>query len=111
MYSFHVTDAALTKPMTTDRWIQKFLAHLATDRGASVYTQRNYRQALQEFFHWHQLESPVSEVQSPKSTPMVAWEMLQRDDFRGYLRFWAGRIWAVRRSNSGSARCGRFTSF
>ena len=77
------------KPATEvrDRWIQKFLAHLATDRGASVYTQRNYRQALQEFFHWHQLESPVSEVQSPKSTPMVAWEMLQRDDFRGYLRF------------------------
>ena len=68
-------------------WIRKFLAHLATDRGASVYTQRNYRQALLEFVRWHQLESPESEVQSPKSTPMVAWEKLQRDDFRGYLRF------------------------
>src|SRR2546428_299934 len=31
-----------------DKWIQKFLAHLAADRGASVYTQRNYRQALKE---------------------------------------------------------------
>ncbi len=70
-----------------DKWIQKFLVHLATDRGASVYTQRNYRQALLEFFHWHQLESPKSEVQSPKSAPMVAWDKLQRDDFRNYLRF------------------------
>jgi integrase/recombinase XerC len=87
VYPFPVTDAATTKPVATDQWIQKFLAHLATDRGASVYTQRNYRQALLEFSHWHQLESPVSKVQSPKSAPMVAWEKLQRDDFRGYLRF------------------------
>jgi site-specific recombinase XerD len=77
MYSFPVTDAATTKPVATDKWIQKFLAHLATDRGASVYTQRNYRQALQEFSHWHHEERQ----QSP------AWEKLQRDDFRGYLRF------------------------
>jgi integrase/recombinase XerC len=60
-----------------DRLIRKFLTHLATDRGASVYTQRNYRQALQEFFRWHQQER-----QQPP-----AWETLQRDDFRGYLRF------------------------
>jgi integrase/recombinase XerC len=60
-----------------DKWIQKFLAHLATDRGASVYTQRNYRQALLEFYHWHHEER--------KQVP--AWETLQRDDFRGYLRF------------------------
>jgi integrase/recombinase XerC len=39
-----------------DKWIQKFLAHLATDRGASVYTQRNYRDALNEFARWHQEE-------------------------------------------------------
>ena len=60
-----------------DPWIQKFLAHLATDRGASVYTQRNYSQALLEFARWHLTER--------KS--VVAWEKLQRDDFRSYLRY------------------------
>jgi integrase/recombinase XerC len=60
-----------------DKWIHKFLVHLATDRGASVYTQRNYRQALEEFLRWHGEERP----QPP------AWEKLQRDDFRNYLRY------------------------
>jgi integrase/recombinase XerC len=60
-----------------DKWIRKFLAHLATDRGASAYTQRNYQQALLEFFHWHQQEQ-----QHPPD-----WDKLQRDDFRAYLRF------------------------
>jgi integrase/recombinase XerC len=69
-----------------DKWIQKFLAHLATDRGASVYTQRNYKQALTEFSRWH-LESLKSEVQSPKSVAGIVWEKLSRDDFRGFVRF------------------------
>lgn len=60
-----------------DKWITKFLAHLATDRGASAFTQRNYRQALTEFAHWH-----LDERKSP-----AAWNHLQRDDFRSYLRF------------------------
>jgi len=60
-----------------DRWTRRFLAHLGTDRGASVYTQRNYRQALEEFVHWHRQER-----QQPPD-----WAALQRDDFRGYLRF------------------------
>jgi site-specific recombinase XerD len=60
-----------------DKWIQKFLAHLGTDRGASVYTQRNYRDALAEFSGWHHEER--------KSAP--AWNALKRDDFRSYLRF------------------------
>ena len=60
-----------------DNWIKKFLQHLGTDRGASTYTQRNYRQALEEFHRWHQAER-----QQPP-----AWEQLQRDDFRAYLRF------------------------
>ena len=64
-------------PPAADKRIQKFLAHLATDRGASVYTQRNYKQALTEFVRWHQNER--------QSAPV--WETLQRDDFRGYLRF------------------------
>jgi integrase/recombinase XerC len=60
-----------------DEWTDKFLRHLATDRGASAYTQRNYRQALLEFHGWHQQER-----QQPP-----AWDKLQRDDFRAYLRF------------------------
>jgi integrase/recombinase XerC len=66
-----------TQPPVTDKWINKFLEHLATDRGASAYTQRNYRQALWEFFRWHREE---------RQQPPV-WEQLQRDDFRAYLRF------------------------
>jgi len=85
-------DAIAPRTEVRDRWIQKFLAHLATDRGASAYTQRNYRQALMEFVRWQvNLQStvhcPQSEVQSPKSVPPIAWEQLQRDDFRNYLRF------------------------
>jgi len=67
-------DAELT---VRDKWIRKFLQHLASDRGASAYTQRNYRQAVAEFHRWHQAER-----QQPP-----AWETLQRDDFRAYLRF------------------------
>jgi site-specific recombinase XerD len=60
-----------------DKWVKRFLQHLATDRGASAYTQRNYRQAVVEFHTWHQEE---------RQQPPV-WENLQRDDFRSYLRF------------------------
>lgn len=64
-------------PEIRDEWMEKFLAHLATDRGASVFTRRNYRQALMEFARWHLAERRTA----------VAWESLQRDDFRAYLRF------------------------
>jgi integrase/recombinase XerC len=87
VYSFRVTDVAKTKPAADDQWVRKFLAHLATDRDASVYTQRNYRQALLEFFHWHQDEQSGFADKSASARPAVAWETLQRDDFRGYLRF------------------------
>ena len=72
-------EPAPEKPETEirDKWIGKFLAHLATDRGASVYTQRNYSQALTEFARWHGDE---------RKSPAV-WETLQRDDFRAYVRF------------------------
>jgi integrase/recombinase XerC len=75
-------DIAGTKTKTKtglveDEWIGKFLAHLRTDRGASIYTQRNYRQAVEEFYHWHR--------QDRQKSP--AWKTLQRDDFRSYLRF------------------------
>ena len=62
---------------TSEEWVGKFLAHLATDRGASTYTQRNYRHALTEFANWHRQERQ----QQP------SWDKLQRDDFRAYLRF------------------------
>jgi integrase/recombinase XerC len=67
-----------TKPglRISDPWARKFLAHLVTDRGASPHTERNYEQALFEFSRWHLDERR----QSP------AWDRLQRDDFRNYLR-------------------------
>jgi integrase/recombinase XerC len=67
----------MKEPEIIDQQVGKFLTHLATDRGASVYTQRNYRQALLEFSRWHQ-----NERQSPP-----AWDKLQRDDFRAFVRF------------------------
>ena len=62
---------------TRDRWIDEFLTSLSVERGASIYTQRNYRQVLREFCNWFQQERQ----QSPN------WPSLQRDDFRSYLRF------------------------
>ena len=70
-------DASPIKAALADAWSVKFFTHLATDRGASTYTQRNYQQALTEFYFWHKNER--------KAAP--AWERLQRDDFRAYLRF------------------------
>lgn len=77
--------SGLTKVDIHDKWVHKFLAHLATDRGASVYTQRNYQQALMEFARW---TSEITQSQAPNqnAAPVVAWEKLGRDDFRNYLR-------------------------
>jgi integrase/recombinase XerC len=72
-----MTDPANNSRPPNDQWLTRFFQHLATDRGASAYTQRNYRQALLEFHRWHQ-----EERQQPP-----AWDALQRDDFRAYLRF------------------------
>jgi site-specific recombinase XerD len=59
-----------------DPWCTDFLTHLATDRGASDYTHRNYTEALAEFRRWH--------VAERDSQPQ--WATLQRDDFRAFLR-------------------------
>jgi len=82
-------DPDKSNPETRDHWIRKFLAHLATDRGASVYTQRNYRDALNEFVRWHRAERGQSAFadKSASARQGPAWEKLQRDDFRSYLRF------------------------
>jgi integrase/recombinase XerC len=90
VYFFRVTDASTTKPVPLDKWIQKFLTHLATDRGASAYTQRNYRQTLTEFVRWHQQEREASSdcaAKAPAARAALPWDKLQRDDFRNYLRF------------------------
>ena len=69
--------ASAPQPLPTERHIEKFLQHLATDRGASPNTIRNYREALKDFLTWHQMER--------QSAP--AWEKLERDDFRAFLRY------------------------
>jgi len=71
------TAATAATATVADEWIDKFLLHLATDRAASLHTQRNYRSTLNEFYRWHEQERR----QAP------AWRDLQRDDFRAYLRF------------------------
>lgn len=71
-----MTDAHPVHPSKPDSRVAAFLTHLATDRGASEYTQRNYTQALNEFAAWHRAER--------KGAP--DWLALKRDDFRAYLR-------------------------
>ena len=57
-------------------WTDLFFRFLSDEKDASVYTQRNYRQALGEFARWHRdtNESPVR------------WSELERNDFRLFLR-------------------------
>jgi site-specific recombinase XerD len=60
-----------------DDSVRSFLRYLLAERGASLYTERNYRQALAEFVSWFEQER--------RQPP--CWGQLQRDDFRSYLRF------------------------
>jgi site-specific recombinase XerD len=69
-----VSDA--TAPRNPDQ-VTEFLNHLQAERAASVYTVRNYRQALEEFASWFRDQRQ----QAPD------WTRLERDDFRAYLRF------------------------
>jgi len=61
---------------TEDALVLSFLQYLQTEAGASVYTQRNYKQALGEFNRWYKSER--------KKIPN--WLNLKKGDFRGYLR-------------------------
>ena len=70
-------DEPAPSPPQADPQVERFLQHLAIDRGASAYTQRNYSHALREFAAWH-----ATERHQPPP-----WHALQRDDFRAYLRF------------------------
>jgi integrase/recombinase XerC len=71
------SEANSPKHEIRDKSVDAFLEQLQSERGASVYTQRNYRQALHEFARWHQQER--------QQLPM--WAALGRDDFRSFLRF------------------------
>ena len=59
-----------------DTLVLSFLQYLQTEAGASVYTQRNYKQVLGEFYQWYKGER--------KKIP--DWLNLKKGDFRGYLR-------------------------
>jgi integrase/recombinase XerC len=78
VYSSAVADADTSELQVAERRVRQFLTHLATDRGSSVYTQRNYRHALREFSKWY--------VQQRQCPPDWDWPNLERDDFRSYLR-------------------------
>ena len=56
--------------------IDAFLRHLQDERGASHYTVRNYSHALNEFVAWQQRGGVAP----------LAWDKLQRDEFRFFLR-------------------------
>lgn len=72
-----VASAASTLPsLPPDPWTEEFFRHLAGDRGASLYTQRNYKEMLDEFRAWHQ----QAHGQPPD------WTLLQRDHFRHFVR-------------------------
>jgi site-specific recombinase XerD len=75
----HNATVAMNEPAEpkADPWILKFLRYLLTEKEASVYTERNYRQALLEFSGWFQRQ---------RQTP-PDWNALRRDDFRDFLRF------------------------
>lgn len=62
---------------TKDLLVLSFLQYLQSEAGASVYTQRNYRQAISEFIGWYSKDR--------KKSP--DWLGLKKLDFRGYLRF------------------------
>lgn len=61
---------------TTDDLVPRFMAHLASERGCSPRTARNYSHALREFAAWHQ---------GMHGTP-PAWPSVRRDDLRLFLR-------------------------
>jgi len=55
--------------------VEAFLEHLAVERGASPYTQRNYRQALLEWLLWHKKTYGT----------LPAWDQVRKDMLRAYL--------------------------
>lgn len=71
-----MVDASEDPPLRRDRRLEQFFQHLASERGLSDYTRRNYKQALFEFARWFEDERQR----------WPEWVELERDDFRTYLR-------------------------
>ncbi len=69
-----MSDSEASLESVIGSWGAKFLQHLGA-RGGSIYTERNYRQALLEFAGW---------IKERNTAP--DWAALQRDDFRYFLR-------------------------
>ena len=67
---------ATAESETPDPRVAAFFEHLATERGVSPYTLRNYRQAFAEFVQWY----TAQRGQAPE------WISLPREEFRFYLR-------------------------
>ncbi len=61
---------------TGDPWAERYLGRLASERGASSHTLRNYRQAIREFLAWHR--------EACRTPP--DWPALGREIFRSWLR-------------------------
>lgn len=59
-----------------DAWVAEFLDHLATERGVSPHTRRNYAAALVEFRDWYRGERGNA----------PDWATLSRAEFRSFLR-------------------------
>jgi len=78
----------------------RFLQHLAA-KGGSVYTERNYQQALREFAAWHKNQRGTA----------PDWAALRRDDFRDFLRFPAAAREAGRPSSFAFPPCARSMDF
>ena len=57
-------------------WLDQFFGFLENEKDASIYTLRNYRQALCGFNDWYMKENGQS----------TSWENLKRDTFRVFLR-------------------------
>ncbi len=85
-----------------DKWVKKFLSHLAADRGASTYTQRNYRQALAEFQGLASRGAATATGLGRAATGRFPG---------GTCDFWGGTNSAARRYSFASARCEPFTNF
>jgi len=62
--------------LSSTDWPEQFFRFLSNEKDASVYTQRNYQQALNEFEQWY-----LDTNESP-----VRWSQLERNDFRLFLR-------------------------
>jgi len=64
------------RSLSAANWPGQFFRFLSNEKDASLYTQRNYRQALDEFEQWYR---DTNESQ-------VEWDKLERNDFRMFLR-------------------------